>query len=46
LYDYRKETIGPLFQHVIQAADLKERQVKGEGRNGAFVLAGVWLYQI
>jgi hypothetical protein len=25
---------------------LKECQVKGEGRNGAFVLASVWLYQI
>jgi hypothetical protein len=25
---------------------LKECQVKGEGRNGAFVLASVWIYQI
>jgi len=25
---------------------LKECQVKGEGPNGAFVLAGVWLHQI
>lgn len=46
LYDYRKETIELLFQRIIQAADLKECQVKGEGRNGAFVLASVWLYQI
>lgn len=46
LYDYRKETIELLFQRIIQAADLKECQVKGEGRNGAFVLANVWLYQI
>lgn len=46
LYDYRKETIELLFQRVIQAADLKECKVKGEGRNGAFVLASVWLYQI
>jgi hypothetical protein len=46
LYDYRKETIELLFQRVTQAADLKECQVKGEGRNGAFVLASVWLYQI
>lgn len=46
LYDYRKETIELLFQRVIQAADLKECKVKGEGRNGAFVLASVWLYQV
>lgn len=46
LYDYRKETIELLFQRLIQAADLKECQVKGAGRNGAFVLASVWLYQI
>lgn len=46
LYDYRKETIELLFQRIIQSADLKACQVKGEGRNGAFVLANVWLYQI
>ena len=46
LYDYRKETIELLFQRIIQAADLKECRVKGAGRNGAFVLASVWLYQI
>lgn len=46
LYDYRKETIELLFQRIIQASDLKQCQVKGEGRNGAFVLASVWLYQI
>lgn len=46
LYDYRKETIELLFQRVTQAADLKECKVKGEGRNGAFVLASVWLYQV
>lgn len=46
LYDYRKETIELLFQRVIQAADLKECKVKGEGRNGTFVLASVWLYQV
>ena len=45
-YEYRKETIELLFQRIIQAADLKECQVKGAGRNGAFVLASVWLYQI
>src|SRR5262245_39115072 len=46
LYDYRKETIELLFQRIIQALGLNECQVKGEGRNGAFVLASVWLYQI
>lgn len=46
LYDYRKETIELLFQRIMQAADLKECPVQGEGRNGAFVLASVWLYQI
>jgi hypothetical protein len=46
LYDYRKQTIELLFQRVMQAAGLKECQVKGEGRNGAFVLASVWLYQM
>jgi hypothetical protein len=46
LYGYRKETIELLFQRIIQAADLKECRVKGAGRNGAFVLASVWLYQI
>jgi hypothetical protein len=46
LYDYRKQTIELLFQRIIQALGLKECQVKGEGRNGAFVLTSVWLYQI
>jgi hypothetical protein len=46
LYDYRKETIELLFQRIIQAADLKQCCVIGEGRNGAFVLVSVWLYQI
>ena len=46
LYDYRKETIELLFQRIIQAADLKQCQVRGEGRNGAFILTSVWLYQI
>jgi hypothetical protein len=46
LYGYRKETIELLFQRIIQAADLKQCRVKGEGRNGAYVLASVWLYQI
>jgi hypothetical protein len=46
LYDCRKETIELLFQWIIQALGLRECQVKGEVRNGAFVLASVWLYQI
>jgi len=45
LYDYRKETIELLFQRIIQSFDLKTCQVKGLNKNGAFVLAGVWLYQ-
>ena len=46
LLAYRKETIELLFQRVIQSADLRQCQVKGEGRNGAFILANVWLYQV
>ncbi len=46
LYAYRKQTIELLFQRIIQAAGLKQCPVKGEGRNGAYVLASVWLYQI
>jgi len=46
LYGYRKETIELLFQRVIQSCDLKACPVKGWSRNGAFVLASVWLYQI
>jgi hypothetical protein len=46
LYAYRKETIELLFQRVIQSCDLKACPVKGWSRNGAFVLASVWLYQI
>ena len=46
LYEYRKETIELLFQRIIQAFDLKECKVKGEAKNGALVLASVWVYQI
>jgi hypothetical protein len=46
LFAYRKETIELLFQRITQSAELKECKVKGEGRNGAFVLANVWVYQI
>lgn len=46
LFAYRKETVELLFQRIIQASNLKKCQVKGNGRNGAFVLASIWLYQI
>jgi hypothetical protein len=46
LYDYRRETGELLFQRISQAADLKRCPVKGRGRNGAFILASVWLYQV
>jgi len=46
LYAYRQQTIEPLFQRIIQAAGLKQCPVKGAGRNGAFVLASVWLFQL
>lgn len=45
LYDYRKETIELLFQRIIQSFDLKVCRVKGLNKNGAFVLACVWVYQ-
>jgi|ERR1041385_656268 hypothetical protein len=46
LYAYRRETIELLFQRVVQACDLKTCPTKGRDRNGAFVLASVWLYQV
>lgn len=46
LYDYRKETIELLFQRIIQSFDLKTCQVKGLHKNGVFILACVWIYQI
>ncbi len=46
LYAYRRETIELLFQRVIQICDLKTCPAKGLARNGTFVLASVWLYQI
>lgn len=46
LYGYRKETIELLFQRIMQSCDLKSCPVKGLMRNGAFVIASVWLYQI
>lgn len=46
LYDYRKETIELLFQRIIQAFGLKKCRVKGKGKNGAFILASIWTYQV
>lgn len=46
LYAYRKQSIELLFQRIIQAVGLKQCPVKGTGRNGAYVLASVWLYQV
>jgi len=46
LYAYRRETIELAFQRVIQACGLEACPVKGWSRNGAFVLASVWLYQV
>ena len=46
LYEYRKESIELLFQRLIQAFDLKACQVLGQAKNGAFVLASVWAYQL
>jgi len=46
LYEYRKETIELLFQRIMQAFDLRICPVKGKAKNGAFVLASVWVYQI
>ena len=46
LYDYRKQSVELLFQRIIQAFDLKQCPVKGKAKNGAFVLASIWLYQI
>lgn len=46
LFEYRKETVELLFQRIIQAFDLKTCKVKGLHKNGAFVLATVWVYQI
>ncbi len=46
LFALRKETIELLFQRIMQASGLTECPVTGTGRNGAFVLASVWLYQV
>ena len=45
LFALRKETVELLFQRIMQSCDLKKCPTKGLGRNGAFVIASVWLYQ-
>ncbi len=45
LFALRKETIELLFQRIMQAVGLKDCPTKGLRRNGAFVIASVWLYQ-
>jgi len=46
LYAYRRETIELLFQRLMQTCDLKACPAKGLARNGTFVIASVWLYQV
>ena len=46
LYAYRRETIELLFQRIIQTCDLKACPAKGLARNGVFIIASVWLYQV
>jgi hypothetical protein len=46
LFAYRREAIELLFQRVRQAVELRQCQVKGNGKNGAFGLASVWLDQL
>jgi len=46
LFALRRETIELLFQRIIQAVDLRDCPTKGLRRNGAFVIASVWLYQV
>jgi hypothetical protein len=46
LYAYRRETIELLFHRIMQTCDLKACPTKGLARNGTFVIASVWLYQV
>jgi len=45
LFAYRKETIELLFQRIMQTVGIRRCVTKGNGKNAAFILAGVWLYQ-
>ena len=46
LYDYRKETIELLFARILETSGLRKCPVRGIGRNGALILASVWIYQV
>lgn len=46
LYDYRKETVELVFARLLEATGLKRCPVRGIGKNGAFILASVWIYQV
>ncbi len=46
MYAWRKQTIELLFQRVMQAFDLKRCPTKSLRRNGAFIIASVWAYQV
>jgi hypothetical protein len=46
VYGWRKQTIELLFQRVMQAFDLRRCPTRSLRRNGAFVIAGVWVYQV
>jgi hypothetical protein len=46
VYGWRKQTIELLFQRVMQAFDLRRCPTKSLRRNGAFIIASVWAYQV
>lgn len=46
VYGWRKQTIELLFQRVLQAFDLRRCPTRSLRRNGAFVIASVWVYQV
>jgi hypothetical protein len=46
LYAYRKETVELVFARLLEATGLRKCPVRGIGKNGAFILASVWIYQV
>jgi hypothetical protein len=46
VYGWRKQTIELLFQRVMQAFDLRRCPTKSVRRDGAFIIASVWAYQV
>ena len=46
VYGWRKQTIELLFQRVLQVFDLRSCPTKSLRRNGAFIIASVWVYQV